>query len=137
MIRFRHLASLGIALALLPALAAAQTGLMRGSVVDSDGQPIEGVQVTVTSEELTSYRKTLTTNKKGEFRLRSGLTATTYFDKYLFEADPLLLRSIAAHLRIIVPPDTEVLAGLEPGDRVIVSGQHLLADGTAVAVQGQ
>jgi orotate phosphoribosyltransferase len=52
---------------------------------------------------------------KGEFRLRSGVTATEYFDKYQFEADPGLLSEIARHLVPLVPPETEVLAGLELG----------------------
>lgn len=51
----------------------------------------------------------------GEFVLRSGQVATTYFDKYLFEADPALLAAIAEHMAAMVPPDTEVLAGLELG----------------------
>jgi orotate phosphoribosyltransferase len=51
----------------------------------------------------------------GEFTLRSGQTATTYFDKYLFEADPVLLRAVAEHLVELVPDDIEVLAGLELG----------------------
>jgi orotate phosphoribosyltransferase len=51
----------------------------------------------------------------GEFVLRSGVTSTEYFDKYRFEADPPLLRDIAAALVPLVPGDTEVLAGLELG----------------------
>lgn len=51
----------------------------------------------------------------GEFRLRSGQTSTTYFDKYLFEADPDLLAAIAEHAVALIPSDTEVLAGLELG----------------------
>jgi orotate phosphoribosyltransferase len=51
----------------------------------------------------------------GEFRLRSGATSTEYFDKYRFEADPRLLREIAEHMAQLVPPDAEVLAGLELG----------------------
>lgn len=51
----------------------------------------------------------------GTFTLRSGQVATTYFDKYLFEADPELLRAVADHLVALVPPGTEVLAGLELG----------------------
>lgn len=31
----------------------------------------------------------------GEFVLRSGQTSTTYFDKYLFEGDPAILRDVA------------------------------------------
>jgi orotate phosphoribosyltransferase len=51
----------------------------------------------------------------GEFVLRSGVTSTEYFDKYRFEADPVLLRDIAAALVGMVPEATEVLAGLELG----------------------
>lgn len=51
----------------------------------------------------------------GEFRLRSGRTATEYFDKYRFESQPDLLRAIAGHASEPVPEGTEVLAGLELG----------------------
>jgi orotate phosphoribosyltransferase len=51
----------------------------------------------------------------GEFVLRSGVTSTEYFDKYRFEADPVLLRDIAAAFVPLVPEGTEVLAGLELG----------------------
>ena len=51
----------------------------------------------------------------GTFTLRSGQVSTTYFDKYLFEADPELLREVAAAAVRLIPPGTEVLAGLELG----------------------
>jgi len=51
----------------------------------------------------------------GQFRLRSGATSTEYFDKYLFEADPVLLHAVAAALVPLVPPETDALAGLELG----------------------
>lgn len=51
----------------------------------------------------------------GDFTLRSGEVASTYFDKYLFEADPELLAAIAAHMTKLVPGTTEVVAGLELG----------------------
>ncbi len=51
----------------------------------------------------------------GTFTLRSGQIATEYFDKYRFEAQPALLARIAAAMAPLVPPDTEVLAGLEMG----------------------
>ena len=34
------------------------------------------------------------THLTGEFRLRSGAVSNKYFDKYLFESDPPLLRAI-------------------------------------------
>jgi orotate phosphoribosyltransferase len=51
----------------------------------------------------------------GEFLLRSGATSHEYFDKYLFESDPVLLRSLAEAMAPMVPPGTEALAGLELG----------------------
>jgi orotate phosphoribosyltransferase len=51
----------------------------------------------------------------GEFTLRSGAKSTEYFDKYLFEADPPLLRAIAETLVPLVPPGIDALAGLEMG----------------------
>lgn len=51
----------------------------------------------------------------GYFTLRSGQASDEYFDKYLFESDPLLLTEIAIQLSQMVPEGTEVLAGLELG----------------------
>jgi orotate phosphoribosyltransferase len=51
----------------------------------------------------------------GEFLLRSGTISHEYFDKYRFEADPALLRSLVEALAPLVPDGTEVLAGLELG----------------------
>jgi hypothetical protein len=51
----------------------------------------------------------------GEFRLRSGATSGEYFDKYLFESDPLLLRDVAETLLALLSEDVDALAGLELG----------------------
>ena len=56
-----------------------------------------------------------TSHITGEFVLRSGAVSNEYFDKYRFEADPVLLHEIAAALVPLVPPDTDALAGLELG----------------------
>lgn len=61
----------------------------------------------------------------GQFQLRSGTTATTYFDKYLFEADPSVLRAVAGQLSQLVPDETEVLAGLELGGVPVVTALSL------------
>ncbi|MEH1985192.1 MULTISPECIES: orotate phosphoribosyltransferase [unclassified Nostoc] len=52
---------------------------------------------------------------KGEFRLRSGQISDHYFDKYQFESNPLLLKQLAKEMVKKIPPDTEILAGLELG----------------------
>ena len=54
-------------------------------------------------------------NLKGEFLLRSGVVSKEYFDKYLFESQPALLKRIAEAMKAHIPPDTEALAGLEMG----------------------
>lgn len=51
----------------------------------------------------------------GEFLLRSGNVSNEYFDKYLFESNPQLLSKIAEQLETLIPPGTEILAGLELG----------------------
>ena len=57
----------------------------------------------------------------GTFVLRSGRTATEYFDKYQFEADPRLLDQLAEQMAVLVPEGTEVLAGLEMGGIAVVT----------------
>lgn len=52
---------------------------------------------------------------EGEYTLRSGAVSNEYFDKYRFEADPVLLREVAEGLAALIPPDTQLLAGLELG----------------------
>lgn len=51
----------------------------------------------------------------GTFTLRSGAVSHEYFDKYLFEADPALLRDISEALAPLVPAGCDALAGLELG----------------------
>ncbi len=51
----------------------------------------------------------------GTFTLRSGQVASEYFDKYLFESDPVLLGRVAAEMVSLIPEGTELLGGLELG----------------------
>jgi orotate phosphoribosyltransferase len=62
----------------------------------------------------------------GQFTLRSGRTTDHYFDKYRFEADPVLLDAVAEAMVPLVPAETEVLAGLEMGGIPVVTalGRH-------------
>jgi len=65
------------------------------------------------------------TRLTGSFLLRSGSTSTEYFDKYRFEARPDLLSQVAAELALLIPDDTEVLAGLELGGVPIATALSL------------
>jgi orotate phosphoribosyltransferase len=67
-----------------------------------------------------------TSRLTGRFVLRSGRVADEYFDKYQFEADPVLLDALAGQMAALVPTGTEVLAGLEMGGIAVVTalGRH-------------
>ncbi len=73
----------------------------------------------------------------GTFTLRSGQVATEYFDKYRFESDPTLLAEIAEALVPLVPPGTEVLAGLELGGVPIATALSLRTGIPAAFVRKQ
>jgi orotate phosphoribosyltransferase len=72
---------------------------------------------------------------QGEFRLRSGRTSSTYFDKYRFEAEPALLKRVAAEMIPLLPREAEVLAGLELGGVPIATAISLATGLPAVFVR--
>jgi orotate phosphoribosyltransferase len=74
---------------------------------------------------------------EGNFTLRSGRLAGYYFDKYLFEGDPILLREVTALALALIPSDTEVLAGLELGGVPIATALSLATGLEAVFVRKQ
>jgi orotate phosphoribosyltransferase len=78
-----------------------------------------------------------TAHLTGEFLLRSGVISNQYFDKYRFEAQPLLLRQIAEALEPLVPDDVDMLAGLEMGGIPIVTMLSQITGLPAVFVRKQ
>jgi orotate phosphoribosyltransferase len=58
---------------------------------------------------------------RGHFRLRSGQVSAEYFDRYLFEADPLLLAQVTAAMQMLIPDDADLLGGLELGGIPLVT----------------
>ena len=70
----------------------------------------------------------------GEFTLRSGQIANEYFDKYLFESDPVLLRRVAEAM-VALLPDCDVLGGMEMGGIPIVAVMSQLTGLPAVFVR--
>ena len=74
---------------------------------------------------------------QGSFRLRSGQIASTYFDKYRFEADPALLKRVAAEMIPLLPKGSEVLAGLELGGVPLATAISLATGMPAAFVRKQ
>jgi orotate phosphoribosyltransferase len=52
---------------------------------------------------------------KGDFVLRSGKRSNRYFDKFLFETEPALLRELGKHMAALIPKETQRLAAPELG----------------------
>ena len=73
----------------------------------------------------------------GSFVLRSGVTATEYFDKFLFESDPVLLRRVAEGMAPLVPAGTDLLGGLELGGIPIVTALSAVTGLPALFVRKQ
>ncbi|MFT5473677.1 MAG: orotate phosphoribosyltransferase [Kiritimatiellia bacterium] len=67
------------------------------------------------SDQTLAQRIADTCTLHGEFLLRSGATSNIYFDKYLFEANPELLRDVATQMVDLIPEGIDALAGLEMG----------------------
>lgn len=71
----------------------------------------------------------------GNFLLRSGATSAEYFDKYLFESDPVLLRDIANAMIGLLPDNTEYVAGLELGGVPLATAISMLSGIPALFVR--
>jgi orotate phosphoribosyltransferase len=65
---------------------------------------------------------------KGDFVLRSGKRSNRYFDKFLFETDPALLKLLGRHLAELVPKETQRLAAPELG-AVLLGGAVSMESG--------
>jgi orotate phosphoribosyltransferase len=73
---------------------------------------------------------------KDNFHMRSGLIIKDkYIDKYLFEADPHLLREIVQTIAPLIPKDVNGLAGLEMGGIPIVTALSQLTGIPALFVR--
>lgn len=79
--------TMALALAALAATSAWAAGEGRtiGTVLDGDGNPLEGVTVTVTSPDLSTFSATATTKKNGRFVVAFSDAFLTYV--YKFEKD--------------------------------------------------
>ena len=73
----------------------------------------------------------------GRFILRSGQRTNRYFDKYQFESNPAMLAALVDRLHSCIPPETDVLAGVDMGGIPIATALSLKLDLPAVYVRKQ
>ena len=62
---------------------------------------------------------------RGDFVLSSGTRSDYYFDKYLFETKPSILRRVASLLTELIPADVDRLAGPELGSVALATALSL------------
>lgn len=94
--------------ALAAPAASAQTGQVKGTVVDAQNNPVEGAKITIMPAESTSRKLETKTNKKGEF-IQIGLSPGAY--KITAEKDGLTqTQNVRVHLDM-----AEVSFRLVPG----------------------
>jgi orotate phosphoribosyltransferase len=62
---------------------------------------------------------------RGDFVLSSGARSSYYFDKYLFETRPSILRRIATSFAERIPPETDRIAGPELGGVALATALSL------------
>ena len=70
---------------------------------------------------------------EGDFVLRSGRRSRFYFDKYLFECQPDILRRLGTELARLVPPGTQRLACPELG-AVLLGGALSMETGLPMCI---
>jgi orotate phosphoribosyltransferase len=63
--------------------------------------------------------------RRGDFLLASGARTTFYFDKYLFETKPTILRRLADTLAEHITPQVDRLAGVEGGGVALAAAVSL------------
>jgi tetratricopeptide (TPR) repeat protein len=103
-------AAVAFAFVVLASPAAAQTGSVKGKVVDAQNQPVENAKVIIQSTESAARRLETKTNKKGEF-FQIGLSPGTY--KITAEKDKLT--QTFDNIRVRLGDPTPVSFVLTPG----------------------
>ncbi len=108
---------------LVPGLASAvKKGRLIGKVVDPDGKPIEGVNVTATSEEIPGFKEVEVTDKKGIFKIDFEEINVVYlyqFDKVGFQTlkteQTWRKDGTARHTFAMSPGQATLVEDLSPG----------------------
>ncbi len=115
-----------ILLTTLPAWGA--TARLRGTVVDGQGTPIPGVKITVTSNDMPTFREVLTSDKKGKFLL---VVQSPQF-LYQMQFDKPGYQSFKQDMQLRA---TEMLREEFPMDRASAEAVEAVADPALAAIE--
>ncbi len=139
----RHARLLAGVLLLAPSLLLAQaTGRIKGTVVDTTGNPIAGAHVTVTCSELATYKKEITADKRGEFsilfvdatkRYLFHIEAKGYQGKEETQKPPIAAETLAVTFTLKsvqeVQKDQDQRALVQPGYKELAEAKTALDQG--------
>lgn len=133
--RWRLLSLAGAVLTVLFfASPAAAQGIVQGTVVDANNQPVEGALVTITSKD-SSRKFQLKTDKKGEFfqiGVPSGAyTVTVEKDKLKASRDTQAKQGAPARVNLVLAPG----AGLSEEDKAKTNALQKLIEEASTAVK--
>ena len=110
-----------------PVWAQQTTGGLRGEIKDSEGQPLPGATVTISSEALIGQTRTATTNELGVFRFPSIPIGTYKVEAAMDSFDPVVAQNIKVSLGgIAYVPLTMKLSGV--AEAVTVVGNSPVLD---------
>jgi tetratricopeptide (TPR) repeat protein len=110
---FRTLQSSALGLALLVGLASAalaQSGQLKGKVLDAEGKPVQGAQILIEFAEGVNRKFQVKTDRRGEF-IQIGLQPGTYKVTATVEK----LGSFSQQTRVSLSKPAEVLFEFKPG----------------------
>jgi tetratricopeptide (TPR) repeat protein len=97
------------ALAMATPALAQSTGMVKGTVTDDKGQPVEGAKVTIEMNGGTGRRFESKTNKKGEY-IQIGLSGGSY--KVTAEKDKLGSAPVTVNIRVNVAAQADMVLGI-------------------------
>ncbi len=100
--------ALFVAFAVAPPIAAQSTGLVKGTVVDIKGQPVEGAKITIEYKDGGGRVYTTKTNKKGEYT-QIGLIPGNY--KVTADKDKVGSQSFDARVKLGDPTEVKFQLG--------------------------
>jgi Tfp pilus assembly protein PilF len=102
---------IAVAVLAVPTMVSAQAaGRLSAKVIDHEGNPIPGVQVTVTSSDLVDYEERTKTNKKGKFLMSH--TDTTL--RYTYRLEKEGFQPVVETVRVNAGGVTEVIFRMLP-----------------------
>lgn len=137
---WRSFLTLAAALAIAVPVLAQSTGIVRGTVRDDKGQPVEGAKVTIEMNGGTGRRFETKSDKKGEY-IQVGLSSGSY--KVAAEKDKLGSAPVTVNVRVNQRAEANLMLGVnaaaatKEGQAKMAELKKLFDEGVALSTAGK